>query len=95
VGAASAVKGHQGAGGQRGGSGQPFGDCEDREYEAGTCQSSTEEWENIPDCVELSIKKRKRDKYIPVLGSLMVNLLPNASRKNKTHKTSLMSKRCF
>jgi hypothetical protein len=48
-----------------------------------------------PDCVELSIKKRKRDKYIPVLGSLMVNLLPNTSRKNKTHKNSLMSKRCF
>ena len=36
---------------------------------------STEEWESIPECVDLSIKKRKKDKYTPVPDSLVVNLL--------------------
>jgi hypothetical protein len=36
---------------------------------------TNEEWEAIPDCVDLSIKKRKRERFAPVPDGLVMNLL--------------------
>jgi len=36
---------------------------------------TNEEWEAIPECVDLSIKKRKRERFAPVPDGLVMNLL--------------------
>ena len=36
---------------------------------------SNEEWETIPECVNLSIKKKKKEKFAPVPDSLLVGAI--------------------
>lgn len=36
---------------------------------------TTDEWESIPECVDLSIKKRKRDKFTAAPDALVMNIL--------------------
>lgn len=46
-----------------------------------------EEWLNLPEAVDLSIKKRKRDKYTPVPDAMIVSYLN--SNVNRTEVESI------
>ncbi len=38
-----------------------------------------EEWENIPESADSSLKKRQKEKYTPVPDSIMVNFLTSST----------------
>jgi pre-mRNA-processing factor 6 len=44
---------------------------------------SYEDWLNLPDSADSSIKRQKRDKYVPVPDYLIAGLVNNSKMSNK------------